>query len=78
MILNFKMKFEPISAKEIFLEHYGKRGIGCYGMHFIYFKLEDVENKEDGTIFKKPLQYLVYLDQILDDGNRQDTVCVVS
>ena len=45
---------------------------------FRHFKLEDVENKEDGTISKKSVPYLVCLDQTLDDGNRQGTVCVVS
>ena len=44
----------------------------------MYYKLEDVQDDKDRTITKKPVQYAVYLDQILDDGNRQDTVCVVS
>ena len=43
----------------------------------MYYKLEDVED-DDGIISKKPVQYSVYLDQMLDDGNRQDAVCVVS
>ena len=78
MIIDFKMKFEPISARETSLEHYGKRGIGWHGVHIMYFKLEHVEDEEDGTISEKAVQYSVYLDQILDDGNKQDTVCVVS
>ena len=78
MIIDFKMKFEPASARETSLEHYGKRGIGWHGVHIMYYKLEDVQDDEGGTSSKKPVQYSVYLDQILDDGNRQDTVCVVS
>ena len=74
MIIDFKMKFESGSARETSLEYYGKRGIGWHGMHIMYYKLEDDQDDKDGTITKKPVQYSVYLDQILDDRNRQDTV----
>ena len=78
MIVDFKMKFEPVSARETTLDHYGKRGIGWHGIHIMYFNLEDVEDGKDGKISKQPVQYSVYLDQVLEDGNKQDTICVVS
>ena len=43
----------------------------------MYFKLEEVED-DDGNITKQAVQYSVYMDQILADGNRQDSVCVAS
>ena len=43
----------------------------------MYFKLEEVE-EDDGNKTKKTIQYSVYMDQILADGNRQDLVCVAS
>ena len=33
MIADFKMKFELISSRVTTLSHYGKRGIGWYGIH---------------------------------------------
>ena len=77
MIIDFKMKFEPVSSRETSLDHYGKRGISWYGVHLMYFKLEEVED-DDGNITKQAVQYSVYMDQILAGGNRQDLVCVGS
>ncbi len=76
MIINFKMKFEHISSRETSLEHYRKRAIGWHGVQIMYFKFEDDKNNEDGIISKKPLPYTVCLDQMMDDGNRQDTARV--
>ena len=78
MIIDFKVKFEPGSTRETSLEHYEKRGTGWHGVHIMYYKLEDVQDDKDRTSSKKTVQYSVYLDEILDDGNRQDTVYVVS
>ena len=70
LVMDFKMKFDPISARESTIEHYGKRGISWHGFCLIYY-LYDNETKE-------PIRYSTYLDQILSDGNKQDTHCVVS
>ena len=77
MIINFKMKFEPLSTRETTLDHYGKRGIGWYGVHIMYFKLEEVKD-DDGNVTKEPVQYSVYMDQILADRNKQDSICIAS
>ena len=77
MIIDFKMKFEPLSAREITLDHYGKGGIGWNGVHIMYFKLEEVED-DNGNVTKEPAQYSVYMDQILAEGNKQDSICVAS
>ena len=77
MIIDFKMKFESLPTRETSLDHCGKRSIGWYGDYLMCFKLEEVED-EDRSIIKEEVQYSVYLDQILADGNRQDSVCVTS
>ena len=59
LVMDFKMKFNPISARESTIEHYGKRGISWHGFCPIYY-LYDNESKE-------PIRYSMYLDQILSD-----------
>ncbi len=63
MIIDFKIKFEPLSARETSLDHYGKWGISWHCVHLMYFKLEKVEDN-NGSITEEALQYSVYLDQI--------------
>ena len=70
LVMDFKIKFNPISARESTIEHYGKRGISWHGFCLIYY-LYDNESKE-------PIRYSTYLDQILSGGNKQDAHCVVS
>ena len=77
MIIAFKMKFEPLPSRGTSLECYGKRGIGWYGVHVIYFKLKEVED-DDRNIAKEAVQYSVNMDQILADRNRQDSTCITS
>ena len=71
------MKFEPISSRETTVQHYGKRGIGWHGFCMQYFLLEH-RIDEDGVIFNDPIKYIVYLDQVLEDGNKQDSCTVFS
>ena len=71
IIINFKMKVEPISVHETSLEHYGKKGIRWHGVHIMYFKLKNVEDEEDGAISGKTVKYSLYLDKSSGEGNRQ-------
>ena len=36
LICDFKMKFEPVSARETTLDHFGKRGIPWHGIAVLY------------------------------------------
>ena len=74
MIINFKMKFEPLSAGETTSDYYDKRGIDWHGVHIMYFKLEEAEDNKD-NITKEPAKYSICMDQILADGNKQDSIC---
>ena len=63
------MKYGMKSTRETTIEHFGKRGIGWHGFAVLYYQLDDEGN---------PIRNIVYLDQILDDTNKQDGVAVVA
>ena len=69
IIVDYKMKFEPISARETTLDHYGKRGISWHGFCVQFYLLEERED-ESGTISKVPTLYTIYIDQIISDENK--------
>ena len=73
VVADFKMKYEPQSSRETTLDHYGKRGIGWHGVHVMYYRLEQVDDNTE----KEAVKYSIYLDQILSDGNKQDSMCAV-
>ena len=69
VIMDFKMKFEVRSARESQVQHFGKRVIGWHGMAVIFYLLD-----ENGEAQRN----IVYLDQILDDSNKQDAGTVIA
>ena len=77
MIVDFKMKFEPMSSRETTLDHFGKRGIGWHGVYLMYYQLKEHET-DNGTNEIIPVKHSVYIDQIMADSNRQDMFCVFS
>ena len=54
LLMDFKMKFEPVSGRETTLEHYGKRGICWHGCQLTYFDYI-YEYNDDGTVASKIL-----------------------
>ena len=70
LVMDFKMKFNPLDARESTINHYGKRGISWHDFCIIYY-LYDNETKN-------AIRYCAYLDQIISDGNKQDIYCVLS
>ena len=77
MIGDFKMKFEPISSRETTVDHYGKRGISWHGFCVIFY-LSQVTTDKDGVTKEEPVKYTVYLNQLLCDSNKQDSLSVFS
>ena len=71
------MKFEPMSQRETNLNHYGKKGISW---HFFYlqFYLIQKENNKEGEDSEVTSKFTVYLDQVVSDGNKQDSLSVYS
>ena len=79
MIGDFKMKFEPMSSRETTLDHYGKRGISWHGFCLIFYlsstSFTDGDNTKD---VEEAVRYTVYLNQLLSDSNKQDSLSVFS
>ena len=85
LIIDFKMKFEAKSTRESTVEHFGKRGIGWHGCALIYYLYEQKKDdkgelmyNDNGESIMAPKKYIVYIDQVLEDGNRQDGLIVIS
>ena len=69
IIIDFKMKYEIKSSRESTVEHYGKRGLGWHGMAVIFYLYDD----GDSLLYKN----IIYIDQIMNDSNVQDSGTVV-
>ena len=85
MIIDFKMKFEATSSRENTLQHFGKRGIGWHGCALIYYLYKVVTDENnvvqkdtDGNDIYEAKKLIVYIDQILEDCNKQDGATVLS
>ena len=72
-IMDFKMKFETKSSRESSVEHFGKRGMGWHGFALSFFLWE--KNNEGVFVATK---YIVYIDQIIQQGNKQDAFAVLA
>jgi len=69
IIIDFKMKYEIQSSRESTVEHYGKRGLGWHGMAIIFYLYDDGDSL--------PYKNIIYIDQIMNDSNVQDSGTVV-
>ena len=86
LIVDFKMKYEPKSMRETTVEHYGKRGIGWHGCALIYYLYQQKQDDNNNMVYdnenNEPVmaakKYIVYVDQILEESNRQDGLVVIS
>ena len=70
VVIDFKMKFEAMNARETMPENFGKRGMGWHGAALMYYEWDD--------ILDKAVRKLVYIDQILDKNSKQDASAVIS
>ena len=70
LIIDFKMKWEPMYSKEKATENFGKRGISWHGNR-VHFWVWDSKRGE-------PVKKVIKLDQILDGGNKQDGLTVLA
>lgn len=76
LLMDFKMKFEPVSGRETTLEHYGKRGVCWHECQLTYFDYLS-EYNDGGTVVPKNVSLIIYFDQILNNSNKQDAGCVI-
>lgn len=70
---DWKMKFEAASVRETTQQHFGKRGMSWHGCLFVFFRRKTLEN---GSAIAERIN--IYIDQILDDGNKQDNLAICS
>ena len=73
------MKFEAKSLRETTVEHYGKHGIGWHGCALIYYLYQHEQDNngniiinDEGNKLMFAKKHVVYIDYILEDGNRQN------
>lgn len=71
VILDFKMKFEPIFYQQRTLQHFGKRGISWHGAAVYYRR-----HHNDGSVDDTPT--IVYIDHILDNISTQSGLVVAA
>ena len=69
------MKFEPLSATETTLDYFGKRGISWHGFCLIFYLCQSVRD-DTGKETQEPFWYTVYLNQLISDSNKQDSLSV--
>jgi hypothetical protein len=70
VVIDFKMKAEPIYFREKTSEHYGKRGMSWHGA-MVRFWTKELPAQD-------PVENKVYLDQISNGDNRQDKEAVIA
>ena len=68
VVIDWKMKFESMSARETSQEHFGKRGIAWHGCLLKFFRYEE----------GSAVRYNIYADQIMEGSNKQDSLAVAS
>ena len=85
LIIDFKMKFEPLSSRESTVEHFAKRGIAWHGGAIIYYMYENKKDADGCNIVDKDgkevyytKKYIIYIDQILQGSNKQDGMTVIA
>lgn len=74
VLLDFKMKFEPIYFREKTVDHYGKRGITWHGVMIDYYTYE-FNTVEDTW---QAVDNKIYFDQVCDNDSKQDREAVLS
>ena len=70
LIVDYKMKFQPLYHRETTSKHFAKRGISWHGVCFIYFQWDE----EKQEVIKRQK----FIDQILEEDNSQNAVNVVA
>eukprot|EP00731_Ephydatia_muelleri_P029461 Em0020g1105a len=68
VVIDWKMKFESMSARETSQEHFGKQGIAWHGCLLKFFRYEE----------GSAVRYNIYADQIMEGSNKQDSLAVAS
>jgi hypothetical protein len=66
VVLDYKMKFDPLYFREKTVDHYGKRGMTWHGVMVRFWQMEPTDNGDDAVETK------LYFDHIAADDNKPD------
>lgn len=72
VVIDFKMKLEPLYFREKTVDHYGKRGMSWHGALVQHFVVHD-DREEDGVVDQR-----LYFDHISQGDTKQDREAVIS
>ena len=70
MIIDWKMKFEPMSSRETMPENFGKRGLPWHGIAIVYYEWD--------SDLKQAIKKVMYIDQIVERSSKQDCLSVIA
>ena len=70
--IDYKMKLDPIYYREKTVDNYGKKGMIWYGAMMQYYTMEETDG------IRTPQLTKYYMDQIIDNENKQDKLAVFS
>jgi hypothetical protein len=74
VVIDWKMKFEPVSYRESTSEHYGKRGISWHGVFAYFYRYASDESTGEEYVER----VVVKADQIMNGESNQDGEAVLS
>lgn len=72
ILLDYKMKFEPVYFREKTVDHYGKKGISWHGAMITFYTVVAV----DGV--RTAVQNRNYMDRVVENESKQDITSVIS
>ncbi|KAI9560512.1 hypothetical protein GHT06_011445 [Daphnia sinensis] len=72
LLIDYKMKFEPVYFREKTVDHYGKRGISWHGSMITFYTCVCV----DGVQTTVPNKF--YMDHVVENESKQDVTSVIS
>ena len=77
VVIDWKMKWLARYHRETTLQHFAKRGISWHGACIHYFDYHETQGA-DGMMVKEAVRKTVYLDQILEETNKQGSIMVAA
>ncbi|EFX81178.1 hypothetical protein DAPPUDRAFT_102749 [Daphnia pulex] len=72
ILLDYKMKFEPVYFREKTVDHYGKRGISWHGAMITFYTVVAVDGVHTAV------QNRYYMDHVVENESKQDITSVIS
>ena len=67
-----------MSSRETTFDHYSKRGISWHGFCLIFYLSHSSVDDDNEDSTEQAVRYTVYLNQLLSDSNKQDSLSVFS